>query len=597
MDAYGFSGRPFFVLAPMDDVTDTVFRQVVAGCASPDMFFTEFVNVDGLMSPGRPNLLKKLRFAEREGRVIAQLWGLEPKNFEAVARQIADGSLARELGLAPHVNFAGVDLNMGCPAKSEVRNGACAALIRRENWPLAEAMIRAAQTGLEGRLPLSVKTRVGFTAVDMDWFDFLLRFDLDMLTVHGRTRKQMSKVPADWNLIGQVREKRDVLGTHTLIVGNGDVTSRSHGEILASQHRLDGIMIGRGIFNNPYVFAKTSHLEDGPLDWKKCDIATKINLYRRHVELFARTWQHGERPVITLNKFCKMYIQGFDGASSLRAALMLAESTDQIIGLLDNHEHSQVAFAAKERTNYDRSTMSKQIKTIVFDSDGTLLDTRQLILQGYKTVLGRHGLEHLAADHYIRQRLGKPVPETYEQIIAGHDVPLSIDELAAEHDAVQNELTDLIKAYPHTEQLLRGWKKTGIKLCLFTSGKRMMIDRNFAAAGIEDVDEIFDAIVTADQQIARKPEPDAITELLNQVGVAPENAVVVGDHAYDIIAAKQARVGLKVGLLHGFGTSHELLTAGADFLADNLMSLNHLMAFAIDGEESPKDENDQVSRS
>lgn len=241
--------------------------------------------------------------------------------------------------------------------------------------------------------------------------------------------------------------------------------------------------------------------------------------------------------------------------------------------------------------------MSKQIKTIVFDSDGTLLDTRQLILQGYKTVLGRHGLEHLAADHYIRQRLGKPVPETYEQIIAGHDVPLSIDELAAEHDAVQNELTDLIKAYPHTEQLLRGWKKTGIKLCLFTSGKRMMIDRNFAAAGIEDVDEIFDAIVTADQQIARKPEPDAITELLNQVGVAPENAVVVGDHAYDIIAAKQARVGLKVGLLHGFGTSHELLTAGADFLADNLMSLNHLMAFAIDGEESPKDENDQVSRS
>lgn len=585
MNVYGLDKRPFFALAPMDDVTDTVFRQVVASCAPPDVFFTEFVNVDGLMSPGRPNLLKKLRFAEKEGKVIAQLWGLEPNNFEAVAQQIADGSLARELGLPPHVNFAGIDLNMGCPAKSEVRNGACAALIRRESWPLAEAIIRATQAGLDGRLPLSVKTRVGFTAVDMDWFDFLLRFDLAMLIVHGRTRKQMSKVPADWDLIGHVRKKRDALGVHTLIVGNGDVMSRSHGEALARQHQLDGIMIGRGIFTNPYIFAKPEHLEDGPLDWGKCDVATKINLYRQHVELFAKTWKNGERPIVTLNKFCKMYIQGFGGASALRTALMMAESTDQILELLSNHELSRASIAPKQITTYDRSKMSKQIKAIVFDSDGTLLDTRQLILRGYKTVLERHDLEHLATDHYIRQRLGKPVPETYEQIVAGHDIPLSIDELAAEHDSVQNELTHLIEPYPHTEQLLRAWKAMGIKLCLFTSGKRMMVDRNFRAAGISDVDDLFDAMVTADEQLARKPEPDAIVELLHRVSVAPEDAVVVGDHAYDIIAAKRARVGLKVGLLHGFGTSHELLTAGADFLADNLMSLNHLMTFAIDSDK------------
>lgn len=327
VNVYGVRAQPFFALAPMDDVTDTVFRQVVAGCASPDLFVTEFVNVDGLMSPGRPNLLKKLRFVETEGKVIAQLWGLQPEHFRAVADQIASGRLAQELGLAAHVNFAGVDLNMGCPAKSEVQNGACAALIKPENRQLTAAIIRATQDGLAGRLPLSIKTRVGFTQVDMSWFDFLLRFDLDMLTVHGRTRKQMSKVPADWELIGQVRQMRDDLGSRALVVGNGDVLSRAHGEALAKQHVLDGVMIGRGVFNDPYIFAAQS-------GWSICTPQDKMALFRRHIELFAATWQHGERPVYTLNKFCKLYIQGFDGAAALRAELMSAGSTEELLALV-----------------------------------------------------------------------------------------------------------------------------------------------------------------------------------------------------------------------------------------------------------------------
>ena len=329
MNKYTGLQKPFFVLAPMDDVTDTVFRQVIADCAPPDIFFTEFVNVDGLMSPGRPNLLKKLRFATKEGRVVAQLWGLNPDNFRSVAQQIADGSLAHELGLPDGVNFAGVDLNMGCPAKSEVKNGACAALIRRESWPLAEQIIRATQEGLADRLPLSVKTRLGFSAVDMEWFDFLLRFDLDMLTVHGRTRKQMSKVPANWELIGAVREKRDALGVSTRIVGNGDVVDRAQGEELARKYALDGIMIGRGVFHSPFAF-----LEDGPIEWENYDKAKRIALYRRHVELFAATWRAGERPVQTLNKFCKIYIQGFDGAKELRERLMAAGTTTELLQIL-----------------------------------------------------------------------------------------------------------------------------------------------------------------------------------------------------------------------------------------------------------------------
>jgi len=319
--------KPFFVLAPMDDVTDTVFRQTVAATAAPDLFFTEFVNVDGLMSPGRSKLLKKLRFVKTEKHLIAQLWGLKPENFKAVAGQIADGSLARELGLPDGCNFIGVDLNMGCPAKSEVQNGACSALIKQENRELAGQIIDATKEGLDGRLPLSVKTRLGFSEVDMSWFEFLLHKDLDMLTVHGRTRKEMSKVPAHWDLIGEVAQLRDELAPQTLVVGNGDVESRSQGEQLAQQYSLDGIMIGRGVFHDPYVFATNSPWEDVPKE-------KRIALYRGQVELFGATWQLGERNIKTLNKFCKVYINGFDGAKEMREQLMATQSVPELLELL-----------------------------------------------------------------------------------------------------------------------------------------------------------------------------------------------------------------------------------------------------------------------
>lgn len=319
--------KPFFVLAPMDDVTDTVFRQTVAACTAPDLFFTEFVNVDGLMSSGRSKLLKKLRFVESERSLVAQLWGLKPENFKAVAQQIADGSLAHELGLPEGCNFVGVDLNMGCPAKSEVSNGACSALIKLENRELAGAIIKATREGLAGRLPLSVKTRLGFNEVDMTWFEFLLGYDLDMLTVHCRTRKEMSKVPAHWDLINQVREIRDRLAPQTLLAGNGDVENREQGEKLARRYGLDGIMIGRGVFGDPYVFATQS-------PWEAVPKGERIALYRQQVELFGQTWQAGERNIKTLNKFCKVYVNGFDGAKELRERLMAADSVAELTRIL-----------------------------------------------------------------------------------------------------------------------------------------------------------------------------------------------------------------------------------------------------------------------
>lgn len=326
------SSKPLFVLAPMDDVTDTVFRQIIHNCAPADLYFTEFVNVDGLVSPGRSKLLNKLKFTESEGPLIAQIWGLNPKNFETVAKQIADGTIAREIGLAEGVNFVGIDLNMGCPAKSEVKAGACSALIK--NRPLAQKIIEATKRGIElsgNKLPLSVKTRIGFSEVDLTWIEFLLGFNLDMLTMHWRTRKEMSKVPAHWELAIDVIELRNKISPTTKIIGNGDVISRAEGENLAEKYGLDGVMIGRGVFSDPYVFAK-----DTP--WEGITPNEKIKLYRQHVQAFAETWEVNARPIHTLNKFCKIYVSGFSGAKELREKLMKAESTEQLLQLLSEQK-------------------------------------------------------------------------------------------------------------------------------------------------------------------------------------------------------------------------------------------------------------------
>jgi tRNA-dihydrouridine synthase len=312
--------KPFFVLAPMDDVTDTVFRQVVADCARPDLFMTEFVNVDGLQSPGRAKLLHKLIFSAKEKPIVAQIWGKQPENFYAVTKQLIS------------MGFAGVDINMGCPVKTVVKNGCCIALIN--NRDLASEIIQAVQKAAGKDFPVSIKTRLGLNEVDLSWLEFLLKHKLNMLTVHGRTAKQLSKVPPDWNLIGQIRALRDKLSPSTLMVGNGDVLTRQQGLKLAKKYKLDGIMIGRGVFDDPFVFAA-----DSP--WQKYTKNQKIALYREHVELFTKTYKNGERSSHTLNKFCKIYINGFDGAKELREKFMAAPSTSELLNLIkDSYTHS-----------------------------------------------------------------------------------------------------------------------------------------------------------------------------------------------------------------------------------------------------------------
>jgi tRNA-dihydrouridine synthase len=266
-----------------------------------------------LQSPGREKLLHKLRLTDKEKPIIGQLWGLKPENFYKTTKDLIE------------MGFSGVDLNMGCPVKTVVKNGACAALI--SNRELAGEIIDATREAAGDTLPVSVKTRVGLTTVDMTWIEFLLSKKLNMLSIHGRTAKQLSKVPPDWSLIGQAATLRNSLSPATLIVGNGDVMSRKQGEDLAKEYSLDGIMIGRGIFHDPFAFAA-----DSP--WGQWTKDQRLGLFKKHIELYLDTYKDGERRFETLRKFCKVYINGFDGASELRAKFMNTDSPVEALNLI-----------------------------------------------------------------------------------------------------------------------------------------------------------------------------------------------------------------------------------------------------------------------
>lgn len=306
------SSAIIFAMAPLYDVADTVFRQIIADCSPPDLFFTEFVNVDGLQSAGKKDAQKRLIFSAKEKPIIAQIWGLNPDNYFKTTKELID------------MGFAGVDINMGCPDKAIVKNGSCSALIN--NRELAAQIISATKKAAKGKMPVSIKTRLGFNDIDYSWHEFLLNQGLDMLSIHGRTKKEMSKVPANWEAINNIRKLRDKISPDTLIIGNGEVLTKKQGIDLARKYKLDGIMIGTGIFNDPFVFADKS-------PWPNYSKQQKLDLFKKHVKLFDKTWK-GTKPIKLLNKFCKIYINNFDGAKELREKLMAVKSADELLSMI-----------------------------------------------------------------------------------------------------------------------------------------------------------------------------------------------------------------------------------------------------------------------
>ncbi|MBI2448117.1 tRNA-dihydrouridine synthase family protein [Candidatus Microgenomates bacterium] len=301
--------KPFFVLAPMADVTDPVFRQMVVRFGKPDVLYTEFVSANGLCSVGRKKLLKNLRFTEQERPIIAQLFTANPEKMEEAARLVA------KLG------FDGLDINMGCPDKTIEKQGAGAALMK--NPQLAREIIRAAKAGAPN-LPLSIKTRLGFnTDILEEWLPELLAEKPEAIIIHARTRKEMSKVPARWERIKDAVEIAK--GSGVLIIGNGDVGSIEEGKALAEKTGCDGVMIGRGIFKNPWIFENKK---------VKNQKIKKLKLAIEHAKLFEKFWGKGVK-FAKMKKFFKIYCADFPGASDLRKKLMEAKDykeTEEIIG-------------------------------------------------------------------------------------------------------------------------------------------------------------------------------------------------------------------------------------------------------------------------
>ncbi len=290
----------------MEDVTDTVLRQVIARCGKPAVFFTEFTNVEGMFSKGAKHIIHRLQYTESELPLVAQIWGSQPENFCKAAQYI------REIGAS------GVDLNMGCPAQGPVNRGVCSGLIN--NRPHAREIIEATKEGAAGLIPVSVKTRLGFRTIEFDWIQFILEQHPAVLTVHLRTVSEMSKVPAHWDQLQTVVEMRDALSPETLIVGNGDIKSLTEARQKVTEAGADGAMIGRGIFENPYLFADVTLHDKTPQE--------KMRLLLDHLHLWQATW--GTRKHFpALRKFFKVYANGFPGAQDLRMQLMETETPEE----------------------------------------------------------------------------------------------------------------------------------------------------------------------------------------------------------------------------------------------------------------------------
>ena len=325
--------KPIIALAPMADVTDAAFRRVIAKYSKPDgpaVMFTEFVSADGLVlapAKGRKKLLKDLEFSESERPIEAQLFTGRPEIMRKAA------------GLITELGFDGLDINMGCPDRSIEKSGAGAALIK--NPKLAREIIKAAHVGAPN-LPISVKTRIGYNRNEIStWISELLKENLSALTVHLRTRKEMSAVPAHWDLMPEIVEMRDKISPQTFILGNGDVRNVSEAEEKVKLYGCDGVMLGRAVFGTPWLFSvagsdlfvSRSDLGDSKRSDLESAKSQKLNILIEHTKLFEQLLGDVKNFSI-MKKHFKAYVVGFDGAAELREKLMSAENSKGVENLI-----------------------------------------------------------------------------------------------------------------------------------------------------------------------------------------------------------------------------------------------------------------------
>lgn len=300
--------KPFFVLAPLANVTDMSFRALIAKYGKPDVLWTEFVSADGLMlatPEGKEKLLRDLKYSEEERPIVAQLFTSKPEMMEKAA------ALAQELG------FDGIDINMGCPDRSIEKQGAGAKLITTPD--LAVEIIQAAKRGAP-KLPVSVKTRLGYNKdILEEWLPKILSADPAAVTIHARTRKEMSLVPARWERVKRAVEIRNELGSSALILGNGDAKDLEDARQKVAESGADGAMLGRAIFGNPWLFSKNPEVS----------IETRLRVAVEHSKMFEEML--GDiKSFALMKKHFKAYVEGFPGAKELRMQLMETSNAQEI---------------------------------------------------------------------------------------------------------------------------------------------------------------------------------------------------------------------------------------------------------------------------
>lgn len=317
------NSKPLFVLAPMEDVTDTSFREIVAGISakgSLNILYTEFTSIDGMNHQvGKIRVGERLFVSESERKllnekdikIVAQIWGNKPELFHKISREISD-----------EFDFDGIDINMGCPVKNIVKNGCCSALI--DQPALAKEIILATKEGTS--LPVSVKTRTGIKTHNTEkWLAEVFETKPDAVILHGRTQKQQSDGFADWNEIEKGAILRNKLSPDTAFLGNGDVNSYFQGLEYCETYKVDGVMIGRGIFSNPWFFNEIPVFPDRN---------EKLNQLLMHTRIFENNW-NGKKNLNILKRFYKIYTQGFEGAAKLRAELMELTSFEEVYALVE----------------------------------------------------------------------------------------------------------------------------------------------------------------------------------------------------------------------------------------------------------------------
>ena len=315
-----------FALAPMEDVTDTVFRELILSVSHPgrlNLLFTEFTSTDGLCHPdGYKAVVHRLKVNQSERdliraqnvKLVVQIWGNDPEKFFHASKTISED-----------YQFDGIDINMGCPVNKVIRQNSCSALIGQPS--LALEIIQATIEG--SGMPVSVKTRTGIKEHQTQkWIETLVGSGLSAITLHARTQVMMSLFPADWEQVSIAASTIRRLNPDVKLIGNGDIISYKQGLDLQAKTGADAIMIGRGIFSNPWFFAEP----DG-----ERGVAEKLGMLTRHITLFHNTWGN-TRNFSILKRFFKIYIHGFQGAVALRAALMETRHAFEAISVIEAFE-------------------------------------------------------------------------------------------------------------------------------------------------------------------------------------------------------------------------------------------------------------------